>query len=111
MEFCSYSQVFLDYGLTALQVDDSYSSVHLVPAAGLAATYTISTHYGSFVDKTNIGIKRTDTPGKYGPDLNKKYEGKSGAGTAKIDIKSSFGNIMIGQGTKEDMKEKKKVRT
>jgi hypothetical protein len=29
----------------------------------------------------------------------------------KIDIKSSFGKIMIGEGTEKDMKEKKKVRT
>ena len=48
------------------------------PAANLAATYTISTSYGSLIDKTDIGIKRTDAPDKYGPDLNKRYEGKSG---------------------------------
>jgi len=110
-EFCGYSKVNLDNGLTALTVNDSYSSVHLVPAANFSATYNISTSYGSFIDKTNIGIKRTDTPDKYGGDLNKHYEGKSGSGTIKINIKSSFGNIMIGEGTKADMKEKKKVRT
>ena len=110
-EFCGYSKVNLDNGLTSLTVNDSYSSLHLVPAANLAATYTISTSYGSFVDKSNAGIIRTDSPEKYGPDLNKHYEGKSGTGAVKIDIKSSFGNIMIGEGTKEDMKPKKKVRS
>ena len=110
-EFCGYSKVNLDNGLTALSVDDSYSSVHLVPAANFSATYNISTSYGSLIDKTNIGIARTDSPEKYGPDLNKRYEGKSGSGTAKIDIRSSFGNIMIGEGTKADMKEKKKVKS
>src|SRR6186713_1712004 len=109
-EFCGYSKVNLDNGLTGLTVDDSYSSVHLVPAANLSATYNISTSYGSVIDKTNIGISRTDAPDKYG-DFNKHYEGKSGTGTIKIDIKSSFGNIMIGEGTKADMKEKKKVRS
>ena len=111
LEFCSYSLINLDNGLTSLTVNDSYSSVHLDPAANLSATYTISTSYGSLIDKTDIGIKRTDTPDKYGPDLNKRYEGKSGSGTVKIDIKSTFGNVMIGKGTKADMKEKKKVRT
>ena len=111
MSFCSYSKIGLDRGLTGLTVNDSYSSVHLDPAADLSATYSIHTSYGSVIDKTDIGIKRTDTPEKYGPDLNKHYEGKSGSGTVKIDIKSSFGNIMIGKGTKEDMKEKKKVRS
>jgi len=109
-EFCGYSKVNLDNGLTGLTVDDSYSSVHLVPAANLSATYNISTSYGSVIDKTNIGISRTDVPDKYG-DFNKHYEGKSGTGNIKIDIKSSFGNIMIGEGTKADMKEKKKVRS
>lgn len=111
MSFCSYSKINLDNGLTGLTINDSYSSVHLDPAANLSATYTISTSYGSFVDKTNIGIKRTDEPDKYGPDLSKRFEGKSGSGAVKVDIKSSFGNIMIGQGTKADMKEKKKVRS
>ena len=110
-EFCGYSKINLDNGLTSLTINDSYSSVHLVPAANLSATYNISTSYGSLIDKTDIGIKRTDTPDKYGGDLNKRYEGKSGSGTVKIDIKSTFGNIMIGEGTKADMKEKKKVRT
>ena len=110
-EFCGYSKINLDNGLTGLTVNDSYSSIHLVPPANLSATYSISTSYGSLIDKTNIGINRTDSPEKYGPDLNKHYEGKSGSGTIKIDIKSSFGNIMIGEGTKADMKGKKKVRT
>ena len=109
--FCGYSKVSLDNGITSLTVNDSYSSVHIVPPAKLAATYTISTSYGSFVDKTDIGITRTDTPSKYGADLSRRFEGKSGAGTVKVDIKSSFGKIMIGEGTEKDMKEKKKVRT
>ena len=111
LEFCGYSKVNLDNGLTSLDLHDSYSSVHLVPASNLSATYTINTSYGSLIDKTNFGIKRTDTPEKYGADLNKRYEGKSGSGSVKIDIKSSFGNIMIGEGTKADMKEKKKVKS
>jgi hypothetical protein len=58
-----------------------------------------------------LGSAGPDTPSKYGSDLNRRFEGKSGAGTVKIDIKSSFGKIMIGEGTEKDMKEKKKVRT
>lgn len=109
--FCSYSKINLDNSLTGLTVNDSYSSVHLVPPANLPASYSIATSYGSFVDKTNVGIKRTDTPSKYGPDLSRKFEGKSGSGDVKIDVKSSFGKVMIGEGTEKDMKEKKTVRT
>mgnify|MGYP006347689683 FL=1 len=67
----------------------------------------ISTSFGSLVDRSNAGIKRTDTPNKYGPDSNKTYEGKSGSGSAKIDIKSSFGKIIVGEATEDDMKDKK----
>jgi hypothetical protein len=111
MSFCSYSKINLDNGLTGLTVNDSYSSVHLDPAPNFSATYTISTNYGSFVDKTSIGIKRTDEPSRYGPDQSRTFEGKSGSGAVKVNIKSSFGNIMIGEGTKADMKERKKVRS
>lgn len=109
MEFCSYSQINLTNELTSLKLNDSYSSVHLKPSSGFSASYTVTTSYGNFVDKTGQ-IKRTDTPDEYGPDLNKRFEGKTGSGAAKINISSNFGKVMIGEGTKEDMKEKKKVR-
>ena len=111
MEFCPYSKITLDNNLTSLTLNDSYSVVHLQPAANFSASYDISTSYGSFFDKTAAGIKRTDTPEKYGPDLDKHYEGKSGSGSAKVVVKSSFGSVMIGEGSEGDMKEKKKVRS
>jgi len=108
MEFCSYSKINLDNDLNSLTLDDSYSVVHLKPAANFSANYDISTSYGSFFDKTGAGIKRTDEPQQYGPDLDKHYSGKSGSGSAKIIIKSSFGSVMIGEGTEADMKKEKK---
>lgn len=111
MEFCSYSKISLDNDLSSLTLHDSYSVVHLRPAANFSASYDISTSYGSFTDKTGAGIKRTDTPQQYGPDLDKHYEGKSGSGAAKIVINSSFGSILIGEGSKEDMKGKRETKT
>ena len=111
MEFCGYSKINLDNSLSSLSLDESYSQVHLQPPANFSASYDISTSYGSFTDKTNADIKRTDTPDRYGGDFKKHYEGKSGSGNAKIVIKSSFGNIMIGEGDKEDMKPKKRVKS
>lgn len=111
MSFCGYSKISLDKTLTSLTLNDSYSTVHLEPADNLPATYVINTSYGSFVDKTGLDIKRVDNPSRYGPDQSRKFEGKAGAGTVKIDVKSSFGKIMIGKGSESDMKEKKKVRT
>jgi hypothetical protein len=108
MEFCSYSKINMDNDLTSLTLDDSYSVVHLRPAANFSASYDISTSYGSFFDKTGAGIKRTDEPEQYGPDLDKHYSGRSGSGAAKITIKSSFGSVMIGEGKEADMKKEKK---
>jgi hypothetical protein len=107
MEFCPYSKIILDKDLSSLTLDDSYSVVHLKPVANFSASYDISTSYGSFFDKTGAGIKRTDQPSQYGPDLDKHYSGKSGSGAAKIVIKSSFGSVMIGEGSEADMKKKK----
>jgi hypothetical protein len=106
LEFCDATKIVLDNSLTSLSMNESYSTVNIKPG-NVSASYTISTSFGSVVDRTNTGIKRTDTPDKYGPDSDKTYEGKSGSGSAKIDIKSSFGKIIVGDATEDDMKDKK----
>ena len=111
MQFCPYSKITLANDLSSLTVDANYSTIHLQPPVNFSASYDVSTRYGSLIDKTDADIKRTDAPEQYGPDLNKHYEGKSGSGSAKITIRSSFGSVMIGEGTKDDMKEKKKVKS
>lgn len=107
LEFCDATKINLDNNLTSLKLNESYSTVNIKPG-NLSASYTISTSFGSFVDRTSVGVKRTDTPDKYGPDSDKTFEGKSGNGSAKIDIKSSFGRIVLGEPTVEDMKSKEK---
>ncbi|MEP7374072.1 MAG: hypothetical protein ABI675_11825 [Chitinophagaceae bacterium] len=106
LEFCDDTKISLDNNLTSLNLSESYSTVNIKPG-NVSASYTISTSFGSVVDRTNAGIKRTDTPDKYGPDADKTYEGKSGSGSARIDIKSSFGKIILGEPTADDMKDKK----
>ena len=78
--------------------------MNLKPAGPLSATYSISTNFGNFVDRTSANIKRLDTPDKYGPDSKRKYEGKSGSGAAKFQLKSTFGTIILGEPTAEDRK-------
>jgi hypothetical protein len=108
MEFCSASKIGLSADLTGLTVRESYSTLNLRPAANLSASYTIHTSFGSVKNKTNADIKRTDEPDRYGPDSDKTYEGKSGSGSVKVDIKSSFGHIIIGEATAEEMDTKNK---
>lgn len=108
MEFCNSSRINIDSDLTGLNLNESYSTVNLRPAANLSATYHIRTSFGSLKDRSNANIQRTDKPDQYGPDSDRTYEGKSGSGAAKIEIKSSFGKIIIGEATADEMKEKDK---
>ncbi len=103
LEFCGFTKLNLASDLTGLDMKESYSTVNLRPAAGLTASYHISTNFGSVVDRSNIGIKRTDKEPDFGPDFNREYEG--GSGSVKIEAKSSFGKIIIGEATADDMKE------
>jgi hypothetical protein len=108
MEFCSSSRINLDNDLTGLTLHNSYSTVNLRPASNFSASYSIRTSFGSLKNKTNTAIERTDKPDQYGPDSDRSYEGKSGSGAAKIEIKSSFGTIILGEASAEEMKEKDK---
>lgn len=108
MEFCGSSRLNLDNDLTGLNLNESYSTVNLRPASNLSASYSIRTSFSTLKDRSNANIKRVDEPDRYGPDSNKEYEGKSGSGAAKIEIKSSFGKLIIGEATAEEMKDKDK---
>jgi hypothetical protein len=106
LEFCDATRINLDNNLQSLDLRESYSTVNIKPG-NLSASYSISTSFGSVVDRSNANIKRTDIPDEYGPDSDRTYEGKSGSGSAKIEIKSSFGKIIVGEPTADDMKDKK----
>jgi hypothetical protein len=108
MEFCGGSRIGLGSDLSSLTLKESYSTVNLKPAGNLSVSYDISTSFGSVNNKSNADIKRTDTPDKYGPDSDKHYEGKSGSGASKVEVKSSFGNIIIGDATQEELESKNK---
>lgn len=103
-EFCDYTKLSLDKNLTALDVKESYSHVNLRPASGLSASYSIKTSFGTVTDRSNINIKRTDTPDRYGPDADREYAGQTGSGSTRISVRSSFGRIIIGEATADDMK-------
>lgn len=108
MEFCNSSRINVSNDLTSLNLNESYSTVNIRPTSNFSASYSIHTSFGSVKDRSNANIQRTDKPDQYGPDSNKTYEGKSGSGSSKIEIKSSFGRIIIGEATEEEMKVKDK---
>ncbi len=111
IEFCNPSRIILNNDLKSLNIKQSYSTINLKPVTNFSASYNIQTNFGSFKNKTDADIKRTDTPDKYGPDSKKNYEGKSGNGNVKIDVNSNFGTIILGDASEEEMKQKNKEKT
>ncbi len=108
MEFCDSSSIGLASDLSGLTLNESYSTINLRPATSLGARYTVKTSFGTFIDRSNAGVIRTDTPDRYGPDSNRTYEGKTGNGSVKVEIKSTFGRIILGEAKESDMKKSSK---
>lgn len=112
LEFCSSVRLNLDNNLSSLDLKTSYSTVNLKPAGDLPASYNISTSFGSF--KNNSGVKFTsdeDGNNDRGPKFDNEYSGKSGSGNIPVKVKSSFGKIIVGDASEEDMKDKGKNKT
>ena len=105
-DFCGGVKVNLDNNLTGLELKSSYSTVNLRPAASLSASYVINTSFGSFKNKSGIKFD-SDKDDQDGPKFDFKYEGKSGSGTVPVNIKDSFGKIILGEAGAEDMEDEK----
>ena len=105
-DFCGGVKVNLDNSLTGLELNTSYSTVNLRPAANLAASYVINTSFGSFKNRSGIKFD-SDKDDEDGPKFDFKYEGKSGNGSVPININDSFGKIILGDATTDDMDDKK----
>lgn len=110
VEFCNMSRITMGTGLSSLDLKESYSTIGLKPAVNLSVSYDITTSFGSFKNKTSTEIKRTDEPDRYG-DFDKTYSGKSGSGSTRVKIRSSFGNVILGDASDEELKEKKKGKS
>jgi hypothetical protein len=109
-EFCDKSKVAMDNDATSVTINESYSKLYIVPSANFSATYNVRTNFGSFKNRTGNKFNRTDEVPEYGNDSDKEYEGQTGSGACKVKIKSSFGNIILGQPTADEMKENDKKK-
>jgi len=109
LEFCSNVRLSLDNNLTSLDLKTSYSTVNLKPLGNLPATYTISTSFGSFKNTSDVKLtSEEEKDNDRGPKFDYEYSGKSGSGNVPVKVKSSFGKIIVGEATDEDMKSKDK---
>ena len=112
LEFCSSVRLNLDVNLSSLDLKTSYSTVNLKPLGDLSASYNIFTSFGSFKNTSNIKFSSDEEEGdNRGPKFDYEYTGKSGSGNIPVKVKSSFGKIIVGEASEEDMKSKDKNKT
>ncbi len=113
LEFCSNVRLSLDNSLSSLDLKTSYSTVNLKPTGGLQANYNISTSFGSFKNTSDVKFTSDEDKDddKYSPKFDHQYSGKSGSGNVPVKVKSSFGKIIVGEASEEDMKSKEKNKT
>lgn len=104
-DFCGGVKVNLDNSLTGLELNSSYSTINLRPDAGLSASYVINTSFGSFKNRSGIKFESDKDDEDHGPKFDFRYEGKSGNGNVPVKIKDSFGKIILGEASQEDMDE------
>ena len=109
LEFCSSVRLNLDNNLTSLDLKTSYSTVNLKPVGSVPVSYNISTSFGSFKNTSDVKFNSDeDKDNDHGPKFDNEYSGKSGSGSIPVKVKSSFGKIIVGEASEEDMKSKDK---
>jgi hypothetical protein len=111
LEFCNSVRLNLDNNLSSLDLKTSYSTVNLKPLGSLPASYNISTSFGSFKNTSDVKFSSDedkDDDNKYSPKFDHQYSGRSGSGNVPVKVKSSFGKIIVGEASEEDMKSKDK---
>jgi hypothetical protein len=111
LEFSKATKINIDNNLASLDAKVAYSTLNLRPVGEPSASYTISTSFGSFKNRTNLKFDSDEDNEDRGPKFDHSYNGRSGNGTIKVKINSSFGSVILGEPTAEDMKDKEKNKT
>jgi len=110
-EFCSASRVNIDDNLTSLELGAAYSTVNLRPVGNISASYNIFTSFGTFKNNTGIKFESDENEEEKGPKFDHTYQGKTGSGSIPVKANTSFGKIILGEASAEDLKGKGKSKT
>ena len=110
LEFCNSVRLAIDNNLNSLDLKSSYSTVNLKPVGDVSVSYNISTSFGSFKNTSNVKFSSDEDEDGRGPKFDYEYNGKSGSGAIPVKVKSSFGKVIVGEASEEDMKEKNKSK-
>jgi len=87
----------LDNNTKNLTINNSYAEVYLDLDKNFSATYDITSSHGQFTNKSGFTItKQGEDTNRKGPAFTKRYTGKSGSGTAKVKVNSSFSETITG---------------
>jgi len=107
IEFSSPTKINFDNNLTGLNANVSYSTINLKPVGDVSASYNISTSFGNFKNRSSIKFDSDeDDDDNKGPKFDHNYNGKSGNGSVPVRINSSFGKVILGEASNDDMKDK-----
>jgi hypothetical protein len=110
-EFCDKIKMNVDNDVKDLDIKNSYSTLYLDLNKNFSGNYNISTSFGEFKNKTAFAIKEQGKDdgdeNHYRPKFDHKYTGTSGSGNTKVNIKSSFGEIIMGHDLVVDMSDTK----
>ncbi len=92
-EYCDKVKLSLDNSVTDLNINNSFSEVQIAVASGYGGDFDIHTSFSDLKNAGALGIKEEKDEDEHGPRFDKDYTGKTGNGSNKVKIKSSFGNI------------------
>lgn len=101
--FCDASRVELSKDLSDVDIRESYSALNLRPVSGFSGVFYVRTSFGDFINRSDIQMERTNEPARRGADTHREFKGTAGNGRSRIEIKSSFGKIVLGEPTGNDM--------
>ena len=110
-QFCGAIKIMVDNDVKSLDIDNSYSTLYMDLSKNLSASYTISTSFGSFKNKSDFKIDGGNDEEKKRDYSTSRYSGTSGGGAGKINIRSSFGSVVAGHNLQIDTSSKKKKAT
>jgi len=107
-EFCDKIKIGLSNEVKDLDMKNSYSTVYLDATGNLSADFDVHTSFGEFKNKTSFAIneEKSDSD-RHGPKFDKNYSGRAGSGANKVNIRSEFGEVILGHNLQVDFSEKK----
>ena len=115
IEFCDKLKIGVDNNSKDLDIKTSYSTLYLDASSNFSSRISIKTSFGDFNNKTSFNIKKEgddDDDDRHGPKFDKQFSGNAGSGTNKLNVKSDFGEVILGHNLQVDIskKEKNKVK-